>query len=305
MFKAIIFIYKMKCEYCKHTFTTKTSLNHHQRTAKYCLKIRGEVTAYKYTCDGCDMKFHKIFNLNRHSETCKSNDKVYTYMKKVKDLETENKENKNENKSKDILICKLEKQVKELQDQLGNIARDSAKRPTYVQNNRVDHMVNNLLPVTEEHLKDQAQYLTLDHVKQGASGYAKYALDYPLKNRIVCVDYSRRKIKYKNKDGELICDPEMAKLSQKLFTAIEERNDKLVNEYVKELTNKWSGLNNNYGDEMDEDDTKMFEEEASYLIDFITNMKNRQRDVKKVADGYKPEIYHDFIGRICSNTVAG
>jgi hypothetical protein len=48
-------------------------------------------------------------------------------------------------------------------------------------------------------------------------------LEYPLKDKIVCTDFSRRKLKYKDENGNLIEDPEMIKLSQKLFKAIEEK----------------------------------------------------------------------------------
>ena len=30
----------VQCSYCSHDFSTKTSLNSHQKTAKYCLKIQ-------------------------------------------------------------------------------------------------------------------------------------------------------------------------------------------------------------------------------------------------------------------------
>ena len=48
-------------------------------------------------------------------------------------------------------------------------------------------------------------------------------MEYPLKDKIVCTDFSRRKLKYKDENGNLIEDPEMIKLSQKLFKAIEEK----------------------------------------------------------------------------------
>ena len=38
------------------------------------------------------MNFHKVFNLNRHTETCKTNDKVYQYIKINNDLNDEIRE---------------------------------------------------------------------------------------------------------------------------------------------------------------------------------------------------------------------
>ena len=33
----------LECEYCKKTYSTKSNLNNHQKTAKYCLKIQSEL----------------------------------------------------------------------------------------------------------------------------------------------------------------------------------------------------------------------------------------------------------------------
>ena len=46
-------------------------------------------------------------------------------------------------------------------------------------------------PITQEYLINHTPSLTIEHIKKGASGYAEYALEGPLKGRIACVDYSR------------------------------------------------------------------------------------------------------------------
>jgi hypothetical protein len=74
--------------------------------------------------------------------------------------------------------------------------------------------------VTEEHFIDNVQHLTIDHSKKGPEGYAEFALEYPLKDRLLCSDYSRRKLKFKDKDGNLITDPEMTTLAKKFFNSI-------------------------------------------------------------------------------------
>ena len=72
-------------------------------------------------------------------------------------------------------------------------------------------------PVTDEILYDNVQHLTIDHIKKGAEGYAEYALEYPLKDKLLCSDFSRRKVKFKDKDGNIITDPEMTNLARKFF----------------------------------------------------------------------------------------
>lgn len=71
--------------------------------------------------------------------------------------------------------------------------------------------------ITADQLIEHTPQLTIEHVQKGASGYAEYELEYPLKDRVVCVDYMRRKIKFKNRDGNLCTDQEMANLTPMFF----------------------------------------------------------------------------------------
>ena len=67
----------MKCEYCEKNFKTSSSFNHHQKTAKYCLIIRGVVKEEEnciiiedYTCKYCDKNLSTKGNLDRHLDIC-------------------------------------------------------------------------------------------------------------------------------------------------------------------------------------------------------------------------------------------
>ena len=112
----------MECQYCKSVFSTKTSLNNHQRTARYCLKLRGKPSEYKYKCDSCNMSFHKIFNLNRHMESCKANDKVYKYIQINKELSDKIREKDIIIKQQSEQLLKNENVIVNLQDKIENIA---------------------------------------------------------------------------------------------------------------------------------------------------------------------------------------
>jgi hypothetical protein len=72
-------------------------------------------------------------------------------------------------------------------------------------------------PITQEHLINHIPQLTIEHIKKGASGYAEYALE-------GCVDYSRRKIKFKDIEGNIITDPEMTKLAPMFFDSIKDKS---------------------------------------------------------------------------------
>ena len=173
-------------------------------------------------------------------------------------------------------------QIKELQDRLENIALKAVSRSTTTNNmnskTQINNYIQNMMPVTSGHLLEQSSNLTLEHIKKGASGYAEYALGGPLKNRVACVDYSRRKIKFKDTEGNVITDPEMAKLAPMFFESIKDKSSQLV-----------------YSLNVPDMDSVMFEE--------VAKMFNTNADVKNCSSGIKSDFYHDFIRHVCSGSV--
>lgn len=85
-------------------------------------------------------------------------------------------------------------QIKDLQDKLENI---SVQRPV-TNKKQINNFIQNMQPISSDHLLDHSTNLTLEHVQKGVS---EYALEYPVKDRISYVDYSRRKLKFKDKEG--------------------------------------------------------------------------------------------------------
>lgn len=288
----------LNCNFCGNNFIDKIILKRHQKTAKYCIKLQGlniESCNKKYTCNFCEKDYTQKIDLSRHLANCKEKQIFEIISDKDRIIS-----------DKDKIIDKYEKQIKDLQDKLIDII---SSRPTIVnnvQNNNNNHkintIINNLLPITDVHLKNQAQYLTLEHIKKGATGYAEYALEYPLKNRIVCPDFSRRKINYKDEDGNLITDIEMKKICEKIFKSIEEQNTKLTEVYIKELKHKIDQLNNN-ANNMEEDVSNELLTKTNKILDYICKYITQGKDIIKASKGDKPDIINDFIKDICAKTI--
>ena len=177
-----------QCQYCKKTFSSGYVLDKHQKTAKFCIKIQQQIMV----CEYCDQM---LSNPADHKYKCTVRNKF---------LEEENE--------------KLKIEIEKLNEKIFTLA---SRPTTNVTNTRIDQMVNNLLPVTNEHMQNCAQFLTIDHIKEGGIGYANYAINHPFKDRLLCTDYARRKIKYKGEDGEVFVDPNMNRLAQKLFQSID------------------------------------------------------------------------------------
>jgi hypothetical protein len=257
----------MECQYCHNTLINKHTLKTHQRTAVYCLQQQGKKNT-QFICSYCKKSYSTRQHLNEHHTNCrKANEN--TIKKKYSSQLIQQKE----------LIDKYELQIKDLQDKLENIALKAISKPSTTQT-QINNYISQLQPITDEHLTNQAQFLTIEHVKKGAEGYAEYALEYPLRDRLLCVDYSRRKVKFKDKDGNLITDPEMTTLATKFFDSIWDKNRQLISEYGKQLF------------ESDNIDT----EQVDKLIEIGDS-------IRRSSGGEKTDLQHDWVKAVCSKTI--
>lgn len=275
---------KFICQYCETTFATQKNLTHHINNAKYCLILQGKSND-KYKCEDCQKCFTTKTWLTQHQTNCLE----YQINSKVNEIK-----------------CKYEIELQLLKDQLTQrdelikgkdiIIKDLAEKaiinskPTTITNNtnNTTNIVNNLQVISEDHIKDQVKNLTLEHIKKGAIGYSEYFLEYPLKERIVCTDYARRKIKYKNENGEIVVDPEMTTLSDLLFKSIKERNRELTVQYTNELTDKFKSA---------KDPTQL-----SYFMEVAGKFSDQDIQVFKMFNGNKNDFFHDIIRNICGKT---
>ena len=107
---------------------------------------------------------------------------------------------------------------------------------------------------------------------------------------IVCTDFQRRSCKYKDENGNVVSDPEMTKITKRLFSAIKERNEELTNEYSSELQAKWKALNS----------TCDINEETNNVLEFVMNVISQKRQANEIADGMKPELFYSFIRELAA-----
>ena len=271
----------MKCQYCSNEFSTKANLNNHQKRAKYCLKLRGKTADTVYNCEGCNKSFSRKYHLTRHQQSCQSNNKVCELEKLVSTLTKERDEYKFKLGEKESHTSELKNHIKELEKQMQEVALKAVQRPTTTKT-QINTYIQNMNVVTDKCLEDNVQHLTLDHIKKGPEGYAEYALEYPLKNRMICSDYSRRKIKFKDKDGNIITDPEMSTLAKKFFNSIKDKNKELICQSANELKER-------LGDEN--------------VMDTVVKLFDYKEDVNRASDGEKTDFHHDFVRQVCSQTI--
>ena len=321
----------MECLYCKTVLKTLSSLNQHQKTAKYCLSKQNREPEKHHECCFCNTGFTVKSALHSHLRICKANTpiiqeqlqeldivkkKLESSLLREDDLTIKIKKNHIEYEKKiseqkliieeqKLLIKEFQddqrKQNKDLTDRIQSMAEKAIAKPSTVnQTNSTNQIINNMLPLTDAHLQEHIQNLNPLHVQNGASGYAKYALEYPLKDMIVCTDFQRRSCKYKDENGNVISDPEMTKITKRLFSAIKERNEELINEYSAELQAKWKALNVSGNIDMNDEEMVDFSTKTNDALEFVMNVLSQKRQVNEMADGMRPELFYGFIRELAA-----
>jgi len=276
MFKEILHKIKMDdrntCQYCGNFFNTKATLIQHQKTAKYCLKKQGKINK-QFQCKVCEKYYSSNYNLKQH--TCPKEE--------IKEQNEDQIKIFQEQQIKD-----LQQQVRDLQNKLENVAIKSITKPTTTIhkktiNKNKTNIINNLLPITDEYLEQQIENFTLDHIrKKGASGYVQYALEYPFKDRMACVDFARKKVIWKDQEEKIKEDLDMSEITQKFFQSIEEKNRELITDYFIQLS-------------------QCVGNEAYRLEKTIYDTKIKE--VREIAEGEDPPLKSKFIKGVCQKTI--
>jgi len=295
---------ELECQFCKHKFKNKSILNNHQKNAKYCLKIQGKKPD-KYQCDFCDKKLSCKYSLKKHLEICSiKKNYISEYGKESKD---EDSDTDSENDKYQILmdnICELKKiivkkdfeiqqqnnQIVNLQKMIENIAIQSNKNTNITINQKIQQQINQLQPITDESLNEQSCHFTMEHFRDGLLGLGRYAIEYPLKDSLVCTDQSRLQFKWKNgdDDDQILCDKQLHHLTKKLCNSLLDRNEEITKEAILDIQKVY-----NQQIELSEKD---YEKEfyRHKIVDITNVYKKYSGDIKKLADGDISSLQNKF-----------
>ena len=126
----------------------------------------------------------------------------------------------------------------------------------------------------------------MDFILEGAKGFADFANCYPFKDRVLCTDKSRKKLRYKDEDGEIINDGGGHKLMQRFFQAISTRNEELISAEYSILQQQVEHI------------STQGTASTSDLVGLLTKATRLQdilQQCKDAAEGKDNELTQDFI----------
>ena len=255
------------CKYCNKIFTRLHNLYKHQRTAKYCLKLQCSEKADAddlSTCKYCSMEFNRQDNLKRHEKVCTVKEKSDTQNQQLLEM------------------------IVQLQKTIANMSERSTGTTNVNNNNNNRNMTMNLAPITDEEIQEHLEHLTIDFIQEGAKGYAAFANSYPFKNRVLCTDKARKKLRYKDGDGEVIDDGGL-KLAQRFFRVIAPRNEEIINEEYRILQEKVQNI---------ADDERAHTADLTTLLTKATHLQDLLIKCRNAARGEENELTKEFISHL-------
>ena len=163
----------MECNFCNKVFSSKSSLNTHQRNTKYCLKLQGNIKENNFECNFCNKKFTSKQYLSIHTNSCNKEinlilkEKEKEYEERLKEKEKECQERLKE-KEKECQE-RLKEKVKECQEKLKEKERDCEEKlkikeieHDYQEKLKIKEIEHNLKEKNAE-LKGQLMSLKEDH----------------------------------------------------------------------------------------------------------------------------------------------
>jgi hypothetical protein len=154
-------------------------------------------------------------------------------------------------------------------NRLRNEITSLSTRPIYVTNNTVNNVnVNNGTINTCFNIDTVKSYLHKledEHIEDGASGLARFAVDYPLRNSVICTDVSRQVLAYITPDGMLRKDYGHAVVSPKFFKGVQGK----VSDRIPIILEK----------------RKQLSTDPIYLLDEEIRLKTIDKNVRDAANG--------------------
>ena len=253
------------CEYCERSFVKQGNLYKHQRTAKYCLKLQGKepINTAIHQCTYCIRTVSRADILYRHQKNC---------------VARETREQIREEQN-----TQLQEMITQLQKTINSLSQNQGTGNTVNRNNVV---LQNMTPITDEDIQEHLEHLTLNFIQEGAKGYADFAGHYPFKDRVLCTDRARKKLKYKDGNGEIIEDGGGVKLAQRFFQAIALRNEEIINTEYRALHEQVQQIAT---------DGTAYRADLTGLLTKATKLQSLLISCQEAARGEENELTKEFV----------
>lgn len=239
------------CEYCGRSFKRNYNLLYHQKHTRYCLDRRNNPT------------------LGNESSS------IMPMPAPIQPTE----------KAPVATINISEKLIGEFMQTMIKMMQQSTSNN--VEREKPKDTINGVL--TDAEIRQHLALLTVDLILAGGKGYADYAGGYPFKNRVICTDRARKKLKYMIEEGIIVSDAGGAKLTKRFFQIIGPRNEALINEKYNEIQLQVANI------------AKSGTTGSSNIVELLEESVRLQTilaEAKAAAEGAENSLTRDFVNHL-------
>jgi hypothetical protein len=192
---------------------------------------------------------------------------------------------------RDRVIQDLKKQVLESNKSQERVTLTAITRPATSTRNTIRNLqINNLQPLTDDIMRDALPNLTSDHVRAGAPGFARYALEFPLKDRVIVADAARKKLAWMDPGGNVVTDMEGHELTRRFFAIVKDPSIKKIKDLMTEVRDR-------HDHAIDEDD----DEEIKICDELMCRLDDLRREIRQASAGEPTDLKSGFVKEICTN----
>ena len=291
----------MECEYCQKIFSNRGNLNYHQKTAKFCFKLREEKNLEKnlsiYKCEYCETDFTRLSVLQNHYLSCKKKN-ISNYREENQNLKKINQDLQNQV----YYLTEKNKEYKEqnqnLQNQIKELATIAIEKPNKTINNNsnsnnknIDNRTVNMVPfnLTQEKIVDILKNKFEEkHLLRGQAGLADFCLENILitpekKFLYKCCDPSRNHFIFVDDEGKLQKDVDAKFLTHLIYEPARQKSREIYQECADRYFDNYE-----YNDE-NKDETES-EDRLSFMSDKVLEINLLKSNNSKFIKGLIPPL---------------
>lgn len=296
-------ITKIECEFCQKEYKTISSLNHHMKTAQFCLKIQNkEIIIKEYKCEFCNYIFKNKRNLQTHITICKHKS-IFERENKIKEKHEQEirlikEKYEQEINDQKIYIASLEAKI-EIYEKDQNVISDIAKQ-TKITN--TSNIINNLavydIDKITENFSNKLEYMTKEDIMNGQKGIANMLApclyDQNGNKMITCSDKARLVFTKIDQNNNRTKDIELKNLVSVIKPLALQKADKIVDKHNRLKENIYTIENlkcenkeyEKYIQNFQEiiDDYKKSNTHNKLIADYEKKIKEYQKNIQKNED---------------------
>ena len=215
---------KFICEFCNKELSSKVSLSNHLSVCK-----ERKTQESSSNCEKMSEDYKLLLEENRAlKESIQKIERENRFLKSEKEnLTLEKKDLLKTISAKEEIISNLNISIKTINTVANKVGN------TFNQTNINNNTLNYLKPITKDDFEKLTTNLIDDHDIVNERLFAKYCMQYGLKNKVLKTDHARKVLTYFDEEGKQVKDPKAKELTENIYKSTKTAFEEKAKQYEK------------------------------------------------------------------------